>query len=103
MLQASEQAIVFLEGRQRIDFDRDLQLQLAVVRCLEIVGEAAARVTPELKLTHAEIPWRQMVATRNQLIHAYFNINLNIVWRTVREELPVLMKRLQEILGEVVE
>jgi uncharacterized protein with HEPN domain len=65
---------------------------------LEIVGEAAARVSPEFRESHPEFEWADMIGMRNRLIHVYFDINLNIVWRTVSEELPRLIAQIEPIL-----
>ena len=98
MLDAAEQAISFAEGRSREDLDADRQFLFALIRCLEIVGEAAARVSEELREEQPRLPWAKMASTRNRLIHAYFDINLDIVWHTVSEELPVLTKELAYVL-----
>ena len=90
MLDAAREAMSFATGRVRSDLDTDRQLVLALVKSLEIVGEAASRVSPECRTECSEIPWADIVGMRNRLIHAYFDINLEIVWRTVSEELPVL-------------
>lgn len=97
MLDAAEQAIAFAEGRRREDLDTDRQFLFALVRCLEIIGGAAARVSAELREEQPRLPWAKMASTRNRLIHAYFDINLDIVWRTVSEELPALAKELADL------
>ena len=71
---------------------------LAITRLLEIIGEAATTMSPELKATHPEIPWRIMAATRNRLIHAYFNVNLQIVLNTIQADLPPLITSLEALL-----
>jgi len=98
MLDAAEQAISFAHGRKREDLDKDRQFVFALVRCLEIIGEAATRVSVELREEQPRLPWAKMTSTRNRLIHAYFDINLDIVWHTVSEELPVLAKELADLL-----
>ena len=66
---------------------------------MEIAGEAASKVTPELRASTPQIPWQDIVAMRNRLTHGYFDINLDIVWKTVSEELPPLVSELQKLLS----
>jgi uncharacterized protein with HEPN domain len=99
MLEAARQAMSFIEGRERADLDTDAQLRLALLRALEVVGEAANRVGPETCAAHPEIPWPKVVGIRNRLIHAYFDVDLDIVWKTATESLPELIPLLEDILG----
>lgn len=71
---------------------------MASLRPLEVLGEAANRVSPEMHGAHPEIPWRRIVDTRNRLIHAYFDIDIEIVWTTVTQSLPELLPMLENIL-----
>jgi uncharacterized protein with HEPN domain len=96
MLDAAREAIGYTEGRSRGDLATDTMLARALVKCLEIVGEAASRISME---TRAEnIPWAQINGMRNRLIHAYFDINLDEVWGTVASDLPVLVRALETLL-----
>lgn len=70
----------------------------AVVRELEIIGEAARNVSREFRRTNAEIPWEQMTGTRNRLIHEYFGVDLEIVWQTVEQDLPNLKNMIKNLL-----
>lgn len=70
----------------------------AVLRNLEIIGEAARYVPPEIQVRHAHIPWREMQALRNIVVHEYHGVNLEIIWRTVQEDLPSIVTPLQQIL-----
>lgn len=90
MLEAAQKALNFIENWSRNDLDTDEMLSLSLVRLLEIVGEAAARVSPETRSQLPTIPWRDVVGMRNQLIHAYADVDLDIVWETVAADLPVL-------------
>jgi uncharacterized protein with HEPN domain len=83
MVEAAESAVQFLAGRQRPDLDQDRMLLFAVVRAIEVLGEAASQVSAETRDTHAGIPWRAIIGMRNRLIHAYFEINTETVWQTV--------------------
>jgi uncharacterized protein with HEPN domain len=98
MIEAAEAVATFVDGRAREDLDRDRQFLFALQHAVGILGEAASKISPELRANTAEIPWRAMVGMRNWLIHAYFDVNLNIVWKTATEEIPQLLPRLRELL-----
>jgi uncharacterized protein with HEPN domain len=85
-------------GRKRGDLDGERMLLFALVRAVEIIGEAASRVTPETRSATPNIPWAAIVAMRNRLIHAYFDIDRNILWKAVTEEVPELLTLLRAIL-----
>ncbi len=99
MLDAAMQVVSFVEGREPSHLETDPQLRLALLRAIEILGEAASRVSAETRAAYARIPWRRMVDTRNRLIHAYFDIDLHIVWTTATKSVPELIPVLREILG----
>lgn len=98
MLDAAREAIAFATGRSRADLDRDRMLGLAVVKDVEIVGEAASRVSAETRAAHPEIPWAQIVGMRNRLTHAYFDVDLQVVWDTVTGDLPQLVSVLAPLV-----
>lgn len=100
MLEAAQTAVEFARGRARDDFAADRMLLFAVVRALEIVGEAAGKVSEATRVVFPQIPWRAVVGMRNHLIHGYFDIDTEVVWRTVSDELPGLIVRLQEGLDQ---
>jgi len=100
MIDAAKAAERFVAGRRREDLDQDQMLLFALVRAVEIVGEAAARISAETRSKAPTLAWPAIVAMRNRLIHAYFDIDRNILWRTVHEELPPLRDRLQRLLSE---
>ena len=100
MIEAARQAMSFVRDRGLGDLATDAQLRLAVLHALEILGEAASRVSPETRAAHQEIPWRLAVSTRNRIIHAYFDVDLNIVWTTVTQALPRLVPMLEAILRQ---
>ncbi len=99
ILDAAREAISFALGQTREDLEADHMRALAITRLLEIVGEAATTMSPELKAAHPEIPWRVMAATRNRLIHAYFSVNLQIVLDTTQVDLPPLITSLEAMLS----
>ena len=100
MLDAAREATAFLAGREREHLDRDRVLTLALVKEMEIVGEAASRVSDSVRHSLPDIPWAQITGMRNRLIHAYFDVDLDRVWDTVREDLPPLITALEAALAE---
>jgi len=93
------EALAIIAGRKRPDLDNDRLLGLALVRLLEVIGEAATRVPPELRDRHPEVPWAQIIALRHRLIHAYDQVDLDIVWEIASHDLPELLQQLDAILG----
>ena len=74
-------------------------LLFALVRAVEVLGEAAAKLSPETRAEATGIPWPQIVAMRNRLIHAYFDVNRDMLWKTVIEEIPALLPALRKLIG----
>jgi uncharacterized protein with HEPN domain len=99
MLDASRQAIGFVQGRRRNDLDSDLQLTLALTRLVEIAGEAAKNVSDEERQRHPEVPWRAIAGTRDRLAHAYFDVDLDQLWQIVAADLPALVRVLERALN----
>lgn len=98
MLEAAQDAVNFARGRTREDLDRDRMLALAMIKSIEIIGEAASKITEDFKSAHGNIPWNDIVNMRHRLIHAYFDVNLDIVWKTVENDLPDLISTLKKII-----
>jgi uncharacterized protein with HEPN domain len=88
----------FYKAGRESSLDTDRQLVLSLVKSIEIIGEAAANVTTESREALPHIPWRDIVSMRNRLIHAYFDINLDILRKTVIEDLPPLLSELEKIV-----
>lgn len=86
------------QGRQA--FFEDLMVQDAVIRNLEVIGEAVRSLPPELKCRHPQIPWRSITALRNVLIHEYFGVDLEIVWRVVQRRIPTLKRHVEAMLAD---
>lgn len=101
MIEACEEIGRFLGGRHADDMETDRMLLFAVVRALEVLGEAANGVTPETRAKASDVPWSLVVATRNRLIHGYFDVDPEIVWQTTSEEVPKLMPLLSQLLEEL--
>jgi uncharacterized protein with HEPN domain len=72
-------------------------LNLSLVRLLEIIGEAARGISTEFRNIHPDLPWRSMIGLRDRLVHGYFDINLDIVWQTIAEDLPSLLSQLKKL------
>jgi uncharacterized protein with HEPN domain len=99
ILAAVEKAGTFVEGFDLATFAADDRTSYAVVRALEVVGEAAKRVPQDVRDAHPDVPWRAMAGMRDKLIHDYITVNLEVVWRTVTEDLPPLAPALRRVLA----
>ena len=98
MIEAAQKAMRFASDRSRADLESDELLALGLVRLLEIVGEAATRVTQTTRDRHTAVPWAQVVGMRNRLIHGYDVIDLDVLWQTITEDLPPLVRELERML-----
>jgi len=101
MLQAARNALRLVEGRTRADLDLDMMLGLSLWKLLEIIGEAASRVTPQLRARHRHIPWQIAADTRNRLTHGYDTVDYAVIWSTVSTDLPALIPDLEAVLKEL--
>ena len=97
MLDAALEAIGFAKGRERADLDTDRMLVLSLLKALEIVGEAATQVNAAARVDLPAIPWDDVIGMRHRLVHAYFDVDLDIVWQTVRQDLPGLVSLLETL------
>jgi uncharacterized protein with HEPN domain len=95
MLAAARDASLFVVGRKESDLAQDRQLALALLKCVEMIGEAAAHVTDETRTRYPGVPWRDIVGMRNRLIHNYFEVDLSLLWTTVVHDLPDLVAMLE--------
>ena len=100
MIEAIQTAAEFVSGRQAANLDTDRMLLFALVRAIEVVGEAAGKVSDELRLRVPDIPWNMIVSMRSRLIHAYFDIDRDILWKTATIELQALLPRLQTLISK---
>jgi uncharacterized protein with HEPN domain len=98
MRDACESIGRFIEDKTSVDLADDQMLQFALVRAIEIIGEAAGRVSEDVQKAAPEIPWREAVGIRNRLVHAYFNVDLVILWQTAAESVPELQVQLDHLL-----
>lgn len=98
ILDAAREAVAFAQGRSRSDLDTDPMLRLALVRLLEVIGEAARGVSTSFPQAHPEIAWREMAGMLDRVIHGYFDVNLDVVWETIVQDLPTLITLMEKIV-----
>ena len=94
----AREALALVAGRQRADLDSDRLLNLALVRLMEVVGEAANRMPAEEQSRYPGIPWKQVVNLRNRLIHAYDRVDFDLLWQILKDDMPSLVADLDKIL-----
>lgn len=99
MLDNARQASAIVSKRTRADLDSDEMLSLALVRLLEVIGEAANRIPDDERQRHSQIPWAQIIGMRNRLIHGYDSIDFDILWQVVCQDLPPLISALESIIA----
>lgn len=95
---AATDAIAFVQDLDWPAFEASRLHQNAVVRSLEIIGEAACKLSSDFTAVYPAIPWRNIINTRHRLIHAYSDVRLDIVWRIVKQQLPLLVAQLQPLV-----
>lgn len=97
MIDFSEKVLAYTEGMGQRSFTASGLTHDAVLRNLELIGEAATRIPEEVRQTHPEIPWRMIIATRNRLTHAYLGIDDDIIWSIIKDDIPPLLEALNEL------
>jgi uncharacterized protein with HEPN domain len=100
MLDAAREVIAFARGRSRADLSSDRMLVLALVKDIEIIGEAAYQISEITRKSLPDIPWDDIIGMRHRLVHAYFDINLDILWQTVQQDIPGLIAALGPLTPE---
>jgi len=100
MLEAAQDADKSAAGHTRSDLDKDRVWMRGLVKCIEIIGEAAAHVSEAARKQYPQIPWAQIVAMRNRLVHVYFDVDLDQVWKAVTLDVPLLITGLEKILED---
>lgn len=98
MLDHSREALDLIKEKSRRELDDDRVLSLALVRLLEIIGEAASRVSEAIRKRHPEIPWTQIISLRNRLIHGYDSVDMDILWEILKKDIPPLIRQLHKII-----
>lgn len=97
MIASAEKILSYTAGMQQSDFEINDLTYDATIRNIEIIGEAATHIPEDIRKQHPEIPWRMMIATRNQLIHGYLGIDNDILWNIVSADIPELLPKLQAL------
>jgi uncharacterized protein with HEPN domain len=95
IVEACEEVATFVAGKTQDELQHDRMLQLALVKLVEIVGEAAKAVSDYTRRRYPEVPWSAAARTRDRLTHHYFDVNLDVLWNTVTEDLPALLAGLR--------
>jgi uncharacterized protein with HEPN domain len=97
MLDTARKAVEKVDGKIRADFDSDENLRLALAYLIQIIGEAASRVSPSFREAHTDIPWSEIVGMRHKIVHDYLGVDFDIVWAVVTGDLPALVWKLRQI------
>jgi uncharacterized protein with HEPN domain len=99
MVENAEKALSFVRGMNYDEFCVDDKSVYAVIRALEIIGEAARQIPENIRQSNPEIQWREITAMRNKLTHEYFGVNTKVIWRTVHEDLTIMLPLLKKMLN----
>jgi uncharacterized protein with HEPN domain len=99
MIETIHKALSFLDGIGRAEFDNSETLRLALTHLLQIIGESARRVSQDFRTAHPQIPWKGIVGMRSKVVHDYLNVDDDIVWSTVIDDLPALLIELEKIMN----
>jgi uncharacterized protein with HEPN domain len=100
MLEFAQEAVQAAKGHRRSDLEEDRVWMLGLVKCIEVVGEAAAHVSEAKRSKLPQLPWAKIVGMRHRLVHVYFDVDLDLVWDTVTLDLPPLIAELEKILAK---
>ena len=100
MLDHAKEALALIAGKDKKELQNDRVLELALIRLVEIIGEASAKVTPATQQKFPSIPWSQIIGMRNRLIHGYASVDLDVLWDTIEVDLPPLVSALEKILSQ---
>lgn len=95
ILEEAGEVLQFVKGYSFDDFRKDSKTVHAVLRAIEIMGEAASKISPEFKNNHSHVPWNQIIGMRNHLVHVYFDVDFETVWKTVQKDIPNLIGMIQ--------
>lgn len=98
MLDSAEAILAFAKGRRKSSLGKDRLFLSAVLRELEVIGEAAGRISEKTKKRFSCLPWKELIGMRNRLIHAYFDVDHEIIWKTIRKYLPSFRKELKQVV-----
>ncbi len=96
--EAAQKALRAVSGKTRQSLDQDETLELALVAALAIMGEAASNVTEAYREAHPQIPWELMIGTRHRVVHAYYEVDRDIIWDTVTKNIPTLLRQIDDLI-----
>lgn len=103
IIENMEKAEAFIGNMSYEDFSTDIKTSYAVVRCLEIIGEASKNIPQGIRKKYPEIPWKTMAGMRDKIIHFYFGVKFKTVWKTVKEDIPSLKPLIKKVFEELSE
>ncbi len=101
ILDAMESIEVFVRGMDQEAFQKDDKTASAVIRKFEIIGEATKQLPDQICRQHPEVPWAEMAGMRDRLIHGYFGVDYELVWRTIKERIPKVKPQIQRVLARL--
>jgi uncharacterized protein with HEPN domain len=97
MLDMVRKAIAGIGTGNRAEYDADDMLRMGLTHLVQVIGEAARKVSPEFQLEHPEIPWRQIIGMRHRIVHDYLRVDEDVLWEVVKNDLPALLLHLEKI------
>jgi len=100
IFESLEKGEEFIQGLEFEEFKKDEKTIFATIRALEVIGEATKRIPNSLKNRYPDVPWQEMAGIRDKLIHDYFGVNIEVVWNTVKQDLPGLLPQIKRIIEE---
>jgi len=100
MLDMTKRAVKALEHKDRTDYDADDILRMGLTHLVQVIGEAARKVSLEFQHAHPEIPWRQIIGMRHRIVHDYMRVDEDVLWEVVSHDLPTLLPHLQKFTSE---
>ena len=98
IIDAIGKAGLFVKGMSYQDFEKDIKTQFAVIRSIEIIGEAAKKISDDIKTQFPQPPWKEICGIRDKLIHDYFGVDIDVIWQTLMQDLPTLKNDIEEII-----
>jgi uncharacterized protein with HEPN domain len=98
MLDMSNKAVKLTSGKDRLDYNRDETLQLALTHIIQILGEAAQHVSDMFRAAHPEVPWHEIIGMRHRIVHDYMNVDEDVIWEVIQQDIPALIEVLRRIV-----
>jgi uncharacterized protein with HEPN domain len=101
ILVSIDEILEFTKNATFEDFKNNRMMKYSVIRCLEVIGEASSKIPPSVQNKYNQVPWKDIVAMRNKVIHEYFGVDTDILWQTVKEDIPALKPLIQQIIDSL--